>query len=165
VGLQAPGIRRQGLSPCCPAVSSVPVYIQANLDKSSYVIMAEAASLALASEVTKAMNIQHCHFLSDCRQLVHFLGTQDLTNPPDWRSKPFTQRFTINATQTHSRVHNINRNLNSTADHLARQARNSTSLEFQSDCSRLSYGTICTLLQALLTVDLPDVNIITASCC
>jgi len=41
------------------------IYIQATLHQSSWVLMAEAAPLALASKITEAMNLQHCHFLSD----------------------------------------------------------------------------------------------------
>jgi hypothetical protein len=45
--------------------------------------MAEAASLALASSLIQAFNIDNCSYLSDCQQLVHFLNMNDLTNPPD----------------------------------------------------------------------------------
>jgi hypothetical protein len=42
------------------------IYIKATLTSCSSVIMAEAASLALASSITRAMNIHNCNFLSDC---------------------------------------------------------------------------------------------------
>jgi hypothetical protein len=69
------------------------VYIAARLNASTSVLMAEAAALALASTVTDRMNLQGINFLSDCAQLVQFLNMQDHTNPPDWRSKHFTQIF------------------------------------------------------------------------
>ncbi|XP_066323836.1 AUGMIN subunit 1-like [Miscanthus floridulus] len=60
--------------------------------------MAEAASLAIASLVTHSLNINYCNYLSDCEQLVHFLNMADLSNPPDWRIKPFSQIFSNHST-------------------------------------------------------------------
>jgi hypothetical protein len=127
--------------------------------------MAEAAALALASSITQAMQIHNCNFLSDCQQLVHFLNKPHLSNPPDWRIKPFTQHFANNANHTSSRLFKINRNLNSTADGLARQALASQALDFHSHCSNVQCGPFCSVMHALLFVDLPCVNIIVASCC
>jgi hypothetical protein len=141
------------------------IYIKATLTSYSSVIMVEAASLALASSITRAMNIHNCNFLSDCQQLVQFLNKDDLSNPPDWRIKPFTQVFSNNAAHTSSRIIKINKNLNTTADALARQAYTSSALELNSHCSNMLCGPLCSVMQALLTVDLPDVNIIAASCC
>jgi hypothetical protein len=59
------------------------IYIKARLENCTSVIMAEAASLALASSLIQAFNIDNCSYLSDCQQLVHFLNMNDLTNPPD----------------------------------------------------------------------------------
>jgi hypothetical protein len=108
------------------------IYIKATLTKCSSVIMAEAASLALASSITQAMNIHNCNFLSDCQQLVHFPNKDDLSNPPDWRIKHFTQVFSNHAAHTSSRIIKISRHLNTTADSLARQAYTSSALELHS---------------------------------
>ena len=59
----------------------------------------------------------------------------------------------------------INRSFNSTADALAKQAHASTLTELDHSCNRLACGPLCSILQALLTVDLYNVHIITASCC
>ncbi|OQU90593.1 hypothetical protein SORBI_3001G004550 [Sorghum bicolor] len=111
------------------------------------------------------MNISDCHFLSDCQQLVYFLNREDITNPPDWRIKPFTQIFANCVTNRQSYLHKIHRSLNSTADSLARQAYSSDTLQFESHCSSVHCGTICSVLQALFNVDLPHVNIIVVSWC
>jgi hypothetical protein len=57
--------------------------------------MAEAAALALAAAVIKALQLDHTTMLSDNQQLVHFLNGQDQEHPPDWRVKPFTQLIKI----------------------------------------------------------------------
>jgi ribonuclease HI len=69
------------------------MYIKAKLHACTSVIMAEAAALALASVIIDKLNITGVNFLSDSEQLVHFLNKEDLSNPPDWRIKPFTQLF------------------------------------------------------------------------
>jgi hypothetical protein len=65
-------------------------YIKARLTACSSVLMAEAAALALAVNVTHHMNLTNINFLSDCDQLVQFLNAADHSNPPDWRIKYFT---------------------------------------------------------------------------
>jgi len=69
------------------------IYIKARFRDSTSVLMAEAASLALAAQVIQRLNITNCNFLSDCEQLVHFLNMADHSDPPDWRIKPFTAAF------------------------------------------------------------------------
>jgi hypothetical protein len=59
------------------------IHIKATLQNCTSVLMAEAASLALASSIIKALNIANCRYFSDCQQLVQFLNMQDLSNPPD----------------------------------------------------------------------------------
>jgi hypothetical protein len=78
--------------------------------------MAEAVSLAFAATVTETLNLSNVNFLSDCQQLVHFLNAADQSNPPDWRIKPFSAR------SRESKIFKIKRQLNTTADALARQA-------------------------------------------
>jgi hypothetical protein len=66
------------------------IYIKAKLLTCSSVLMAEAASLALAASIIYRLNINGCNFLSDCEQLVHSINSADHSNPSDWRIKPFT---------------------------------------------------------------------------
>jgi len=67
------------------------IYVKARLDDCSSVIMAEAASLALASAVSHNLNLSGVSFLSDCEQLVHFLNKNDISDPSDWWIKYFTE--------------------------------------------------------------------------
>lgn len=57
------------------------IYIKAVMTNAASVLMAEVAALALAATVNDAFNINNTTFLSDCRQLVHFLNDADQTNP------------------------------------------------------------------------------------
>jgi hypothetical protein len=66
------------------------VYIKAKMMHTTSVIMAEAAALALATQVTENLQLSDISFLSDNQQLVRFMNGSDLSNPPDWRMKPFT---------------------------------------------------------------------------
>jgi len=52
----------------------------------------------------------------------------------------------------------ISRQANTTADTLAKQAQSSVTLELSLNYNRFSCGSICSLLQALLNVDLNDVK-------
>ena len=128
------------------------------------VIKAEAASLALASSIIKALNIANFNYFSDCQQLVQFLNMQDLANTPEWTIRPFTQVFCNNSATTSSRIIKINIRLNTTAHTLARQAYNSTILDFHNLCTHVTCDSQCSVMQALQYVDLPDVTIITARC-
>jgi len=87
--------------------------------------MGEAAALALGASIVQALQIPYCNFLSDSQQLVHFLHQENQQNPPQWRIKPFTQVFTNTATTLQTQLFKINRNQNTTADTLAKQARSS----------------------------------------
>jgi hypothetical protein len=79
------------------------MYIKAKLHACTSVIMAEATTLTLASVIIDKLNITGVNFLSDSEQLVHFLNKEDLSNPPDWRIKPFTQLFSNHATTSQPR--------------------------------------------------------------
>jgi hypothetical protein len=81
--------------------------IRAKFQGSTSVLMAEAASLALASMITYTLNITGVSFLSDSALLVQFLNKQDHSDPPDWRIKPLTQLYTNNATATTSITYKI----------------------------------------------------------
>jgi len=52
-------------------------YIKTRLTACSSVLMAEAAALALAVNVTHHMKLTNINFLSDCEQLVQFLNAAD----------------------------------------------------------------------------------------
>jgi len=67
------------------------IYIKVKLQNCSSVIMAEATRLALASAISYNLNLSGVNFLSDCEQLVRFLNKNDISDPPNWRIKYFTQ--------------------------------------------------------------------------
>jgi hypothetical protein len=141
------------------------IYVQAQLQRCHSVLMGEAAALALGATIVRALQIPYCSFLSDSQQLVHFLHQENRQNPPQWRIKPFTQVFNNTATTLQTHLFKINRNQNTTADTLAKQARTSMLTVQNCNCSRPHCGPICTLFQALLQVDLNSVSILAASCC
>jgi len=144
------------------------IYIQAKLAECTSVLMAEAVSLAFAATVAETLNLSNINFLSDCQQLVHFLNAVDQSNPPDWRIKPFTQMFSNYARSRESKIFKIKRQLNSTADALARQALSVSASQYSSlepTCSYEHHVLQCSLLQALQAVDLDNVTIISARCC
>ena len=82
--------------------------------------------------------------LSDNQQLVHFLNGADLSNPPDWRIKPYTQMISSLLAGTSSSIRKIRRSQNQMADVLARQ---------------------CLVLVTLQSVTINFVMVLTASCC
>jgi len=132
------------------------------------VIMAEAASLALASAIIDKLNLSGINYLSDCDQLVQFLNADELSNPPDWRIKHFTQAFSNHSRGRSSKLYKIQRRLNTTADSLARQAAVPShdlqqNLEFS--CTFEHHVLQCNLFSALQDVGLQDVTIIAARCC
>lgn len=141
------------------------IYIRARMVDCSSVLMAEAASLALAALVINTLNITSCNYLSDCEQLVHFLNMGDLSNPPDWRIKPFTQIFHNNSRNREPRIFKISRSHNITADALACQAHITPNSYLQTSCTYEHCLPLCSVLQALQSVDLRDVTILAASCC
>jgi hypothetical protein len=69
------------------------IYIRAKLLACTSILMAEAASLALAAMIIHRLNIRECTFLSDCQQLMQFINSADHSNPLEWRIKPFTQIY------------------------------------------------------------------------
>jgi len=140
------------------------IYIKARLMPCTYVLMAEATSLALASALIQAMNINTGNYLSDCEQLVNFLNTNDLSNPPDWRIKPFTQAFSNYISNRSTPIFKISRRLNTTADALARQSFSSPALTLDTHCSYERCPISCSVIQVLQSVDLPDVTILAARC-
>jgi len=144
------------------------IYVKARLDDCSSVIMAEAASLVLASAVGHNLNLSGVNFLSDYEQLVHFLNKNDISNPPDWRIKYYTQTFANFTRSSSSNIIKVHRRLNTMVDALARQAvQHSTfqnsDLEFS--CSLEHHMPHCNVLQALQSVGITGVTILAARCC
>jgi hypothetical protein len=143
-------------------------YIKAKMQASTSVIMAEAAALALAAAIMDRLNLTGINYLSDNEQLVRFLNSDDHSNPPDWRIKPFTQVFNNHTTGTNVKVYKIHRSQNSTAHNLARQALQEAAQQNQdATFSCLSEHNVnpCQWLQALHDVDLHNVTITAALCC
>ena len=127
--------------------------------------MAEAAVLALAAALNEALQFSSTTFLSDCPQMVDFLYQNDHTHPPEWWMKLFTQQFINCSTRRHSQIFKIPRNLNSTADSLAKQGLSDSASTLQPICSYLHHHHQCPLLVALPSVHMQAVTILSASCC
>lgn len=136
------------------------VYIKAKLTACSSVLMAKAAALALAVNVTQCMNLTNISLLSDCEQLMHFLNTADHSNPPNWRIKYFTQLFSNQSRCREFKIFKINIRLNTTADAPARQ-----DIHFESNCSYEHHVHQCSLLQAIQNVSLTNVMLLSARRC
>jgi hypothetical protein len=98
------------------------IYIKAKMSHTTSVIMVEVAALALTTRVTDYLQLSHTTFLSDNQQLVRFMNGADLSNPPDWRMKPFTQIIRNSTRQTNASILHISREHNLTADLLAKHA-------------------------------------------
>jgi hypothetical protein len=144
------------------------IHIKAKLQECTSVIMAEAASLALAAAIINNLNLTEVNYLSDCEQLVHFLNKDDLSNPPDWRIKHFTQLFSNHSAEGSTKLYKVHRRLNITAHTLARQAAQDPYIQndhFQFSCSFDHHVNQCGLLQALQAVSITDVTITAARCC
>ena len=76
---------------------------------STIVIMAEAVALALVAAVTHRLHLPHTYFLSDNQELVHFPNASDHSNPPNWKTKHFTQLFIDFTEQSSTRIFKIQR--------------------------------------------------------
>jgi hypothetical protein len=59
------------------------IYIKALMKGTSSVLLAKAATLALAATATNLLDLQQVSFLSDNQQLVHFLNAPNQADPPD----------------------------------------------------------------------------------
>jgi len=66
------------------------IFIKAAMQNSTSVLMAESPAMMVAAMLLQKLNLQEATLLSDNQQLVHFLNRADLSNPPDWRIKPYT---------------------------------------------------------------------------
>jgi ribonuclease HI len=144
------------------------IEIQAIMTTTQSVIMAEAAALALAANIADKLHFNNISFLSDCSQLVHFLNSEDHTNPPDWRMQTYTQVFDNFASNHQANIYRISRSLNSTADALAREALQHvppSQQVVQNLCFYYAHDHQCPIMDALTTVSLNNVRVLAATCC
>jgi len=79
-------------------------------------------SLKLQPIFFQGTPLKNTTILFDNQQLVHLLNEVNLSNPPDWRIKPFTQIAANLLSGNSSQVRRIKRNQNQMADSLAKQA-------------------------------------------
>jgi len=144
------------------------IYIKASMTDSTSVLMAEAAAMALGAAVTDRLQLHHTNFLSDSQELVSFFNANDHSNPPDWRIKYLTQHF-IDYTQYRSTsTFKITRSQNQTADSLARQAlldMRSLPPNVSCDCSNTNHVNRRPVQDALQSVTIDSVTVLTARCC
>ena len=75
------------------------LYIQAQAPSVQSVLMAEAAALTLAANITKHLNINSVTFLTDSQVMVNLYNSRDLENPLHWNIKNDTTTF-LQALQT-----------------------------------------------------------------
>ena len=54
------------------------------------VLMAEAAALTLAAQVSKLVSINQVNFLTGDEAMANFYNSNDLSNPPHWNIKRLT---------------------------------------------------------------------------
>ena len=144
------------------------IFIRAALQQCSSVLMAEAATLALATRISKHLHLHHITILSDNQQLVHYMNGPNLDNPPDWRIKPLTH-MAANALQESSTVmRRLGRRQNQMADLLARQAFTDRQYDHNHcnvACAYEPHVHECPLHTVLQLVTINSVMVLTASCC
>ena len=130
--------------------------------------MAEAAALAIAAHLLKALDVQQPFFLTDNQLLVNFFNGKDHANPPRWDIKPLTQCFINYTTANRGRIFKIDRKLNTTSHILASQAYKST-VEHSSEghyvCTNPLDVSSCPVLTAINSVLGDSFTLIAASCC
>jgi hypothetical protein len=131
------------------------LYVKAQLQQASSVLMAEAASLALAAWIISLLRMEDITFLTDSQLLVNFFNGLDFSSPPHWDIKPFTQRFLNAVANTDVQVLKIDRSFNVTAHTLANQAFRSTEGQCISpspSCTHADHVSSCPLHMALQSV-------------
>jgi ribonuclease HI len=144
------------------------VFIKATMQESSSVIMAESAALALAANLLNQLQCRNTIILSDNQQLVHFLNGANLSNPPDWRIKSFTQIAANLLSATTSQVRRIKRNQNQMADSLAKQALQALTTNqiiHSSSCTNRIHRNDCPVLRAINDITINSVMVLSGSCC
>jgi hypothetical protein len=138
------------------------------IDNITSVIMAEAAAMAFAASISSLLQAEEVSFLTDSQILVNYFNGPDLSSPPHWEAKPFTQRFINSVANKRIPVLKVQRSMNTTAHTLASQAlRHSGTLCTLANvnCSNASHESSCPLSMALQCVCKKTFSIIAASCC
>lgn len=131
------------------------LYVKAQLQQASSVLMAEAASLALAAWIISLLRMEDITFLTDSQLLVNFFNGLGFSSPPHWDIKPLTQRFLNAVANTDVQVLKIDRSFNVTAHTLANQAFRSTEGQCISpspSCTHADHVSSCPLHMALQSV-------------
>lgn len=144
------------------------IYIKAAINSISTVLMAEAAAISLAGTITAALQVQEIYFLSDNQQLVKYFNGKDLSTPPQWNIKYFTQNFLNSTSAMVRKVAKILRSLNSTAHSLATQAYNLHSIsasDVTTTCSNCNHNSSCPVNTALQSVQWDSFIPLAVSCC
>ena len=143
-------------------------YIKLQINNITSVVIAEAATLAFAAAIASALGLQDITFLTDSQMLTNYFNGQNLSCPPFWDAKPFTQKFLNFNANKRSQVLKIPRSRNSTAHSLVSSAFRL----FRFYCNQVSYSCTnanhvcsCPLRLALQNVNWEAVSFIAASCC
>jgi hypothetical protein len=85
-----------------------------------------------AASISSLLQAEEVSFLTDSQILVNYFNGPDLSSPPHWEAKPFTQRFINSVANKRIPVLKVQRSMNTTAHTLASQALKHS-------------GTLCTL--------------------
>lgn len=144
------------------------IYIRAQMTQTLSVLMAEAAAMALAATLAEQLHYDNVTFLFDCQQLVDFLSSPDRNNPPEWQITYYTQVFVNSTASHHAKIYKISRDLNTTADNLAKQASSATvpsTANLSHTCSNMAHISRCPLVDALHNLKINSVILLAASCC
>ena len=144
----------------------ISIFVKALLQESSSVLMAESTALALATDLLN--QIQCTRYTIFNQHLVHFLNQSNLSNPPDWRIKPYSKSAANLLAIYSTQVRRIKRTQNQMADSLARQAFQaitSNQIQYDFSCSNPSHANDCPLLRAINSVTITSVNVLSALCC
>jgi len=91
------------------------IFIKALVQESSSVLMVESAALALATNLLNQIQCRRYTIFSDNQQLVHFLNKSNLSNPSDWRIKPYSQSAANLLANYNTQVRKVKRSQNQMA--------------------------------------------------
>jgi ribonuclease HI len=144
------------------------ITIQDSIDTVSSVIMAEAAAMALAARIARALGLKQANYLTDNQLLVNFFNSNSLSMPPDRRKKPLTQDFIHSLEANQIKVYKIAREINITAHSLAKQAHRLLSQPPSSQpvfsCTNLAHVHQCPVKNALACVNMSPFWLHTVRC-
>jgi len=142
-------------------------YIKVQIGNITSVIMAEAAALAFSATASSSLQIGDISFLTDSQLLVSFFNGTDLSSPPHWEAKPFTQSFLNSVINKRVQVLKVQRSMNVTAHSLANQAFRHSGAQCSSPnvtCTNATHESF-PLRMALLCVPWEPFSFIAATCC